>query len=279
MNGDSMPIAGDVCVALDLETTGLVAETDEIIEVGAVKFQGDRALDTFQALVNPYRTLTPFIRELTGITQADVDGGSPFAAVAPRLESFIGRNPIVGQNVDFDLGFLAKKGMSLSNPVYDTREMAAVLLPQHREYSLAFLAASLGIAHPNPHRALGDADVTAKVFHALTRVALEMDEGLLSELSRLYARARGASGPAVPPVAAGQGPSHGVRHCGLRPRGAGYGDPWKAVGRPLPRLERRWKTTHWTRRPWPTSSTRAGRWPMSWRAIAAGRSRRIWRWP
>ena len=191
MNGDSMPIVGDVCVALDLETTGLVAETDEIIEVGAVKFQGDRALDTFQALVNPYRTLSPFIRELTGITQADVDGGSPFAAVAPRLESFIGRNPIVGQNVDFDLGFLAKKGMSLPNPVYDTREMAAVLLPQHREYSLAFLAASLGIEHPNPHRALGDADVTARVFHALTRVALEMDEGLLSELSRLYARARG----------------------------------------------------------------------------------------
>ena len=53
MNGDSMPIAGEVCVALDLETTGLVAETDEIIEVGAVKFLGDRALDTFQAPGQP----------------------------------------------------------------------------------------------------------------------------------------------------------------------------------------------------------------------------------
>jgi DNA polymerase-3 subunit epsilon/ATP-dependent DNA helicase DinG len=184
--------AGDeVCVSLDLETTGLIAETDEIIEVGAVKFQGDRVLDTFHALVNPYKPLPKFIRELTGISQAEVDASSPFSAVAPQLESFIGDCPIVGQNIDFDLGFLAKKGMNLSNPHYDTREMASVLLPRLKEYSLSPLASSLGIEHPNPHRALADAEVTAQVFHALMSVALELDEAMLSELNRLYARARG----------------------------------------------------------------------------------------
>ena len=180
-----------MCVSLDLETTGLVTETDEIIEVGAVKFQGDQVLDTFQAMVNPYKTLSQFIKELTGITQAEVDAGSSFATVAPQLESFIGNNPIVGQNIAFDLAFLAKGGMNLSNRVYDTREMASVLLPRHREYSLLPLAASLGIEHPRLHRALEDAAVTAKLFHALTNVALELNEGLLSELSRLYARAKG----------------------------------------------------------------------------------------
>ena len=182
---------GEVCVSLDLETTGLVTETDEIIEVGAVKFQGDQVLDTFQAMVNPYKTLSQFIKELTGITQAEVDAGSSFATVAPQLESFIGNNPIVGQNIAFDLAFLAKGGMNLSNRVYDTREMASVLLPRHREYSLLPLAASLGIEHPRLHRAMEDAAVTAKLFHALTNVALELNEGLLSELSRLYARAKG----------------------------------------------------------------------------------------
>ena len=181
----------EICVSLDLETTGLVTQTDEIIEVGAVKFQGDRVLDTFHTLVNPYRPLPQFIRELTGITQAEVDAGLPFATVAPQLESFIGNFPIVGQNIDFDLGFLAKKGLTLSNPYYDTREMASVLLPRLREYSLLPLAASLGIEHPRLHRALEDAEVTAQVFHALNCVALELDEGLLSELTRLYARARG----------------------------------------------------------------------------------------
>ncbi|MBI4282358.1 MAG: DEAD/DEAH box helicase family protein [Chloroflexi bacterium] len=184
--------AGDkVCVSLDLETTGLAAETDEIIEVGAVRFQGDRVLDTLHTLVNPYRPLPQFIKELTGITQAEVDTGPAFATVAPLLESFIGNWPIVGQNVGFDLGFLAKKGLRLSNPYYDTLEMASVLLPRQREYSLAPLAASLGIEHANPHRALGDAQVTAQVFQALKGVAMGMDEAMLSELGRLYARARG----------------------------------------------------------------------------------------
>jgi len=183
--------SGEVCVALDLETTGLVTETDEIIEVGAVKFQGDQVLDTYQVMVNPYKTLTKFIRELTGISQSEVDEASSFATIAPQLESFIGNRPIVGQNIAFDLGFLAKNGMNLPNPFYDTREMAAVLLPRLQEYSLLPLATFLGIEHPRLHRALEDADVTAKVFHALTNVAMEMDAGLLSELSRLYSRAKG----------------------------------------------------------------------------------------
>jgi predicted DnaQ family exonuclease/DinG family helicase len=183
--------SSEVCVALDLETTGLITETDEIIEIGAVKFHGDQVLDTFHTLVNPYKPLPKFIRELTGISQVEVDEASSFATIATQLESFIGNRPIVGQNIAFDLGFLAKSGMNLSNPFYDTREMAAVLLPRLREYSLLPLAASLGIEHPRLHRALEDADVTAKVFHALTNVAMEMDVGLLSELSRLYGRAKG----------------------------------------------------------------------------------------
>jgi DNA polymerase-3 subunit epsilon/ATP-dependent DNA helicase DinG len=148
-------------------------------------------LDTFHTLVNPYKPLPKFIRELTGISQVEVDEASSFTTIASQLESFIGNRPIVGQNIAFDLGFLAKSGMNLSNPFYDTREMAAVLLPRLREYSLLPLAASLGIEHPRLHRALEDADVTAKVFHALTNVAMEMDVGLLSELSRLYGRSKG----------------------------------------------------------------------------------------
>ena len=66
----------EVWVALDLETTGLSAEGDEIIEVGAVKFQGDRLLDSFQTFVNPDRRLNEFILRYTGITQSDVDRAS-----------------------------------------------------------------------------------------------------------------------------------------------------------------------------------------------------------
>ena len=49
-----------VHVALDLETTGLDQSRDTIIEVGAVKFEGDRILDTFQTFINPGRSIPEF---------------------------------------------------------------------------------------------------------------------------------------------------------------------------------------------------------------------------
>ena len=51
----------EICVALDLETTGLDPNTDEIIEIGAIKFKGDSIIDTFHSLVNPHMELSPFI--------------------------------------------------------------------------------------------------------------------------------------------------------------------------------------------------------------------------
>ena len=209
MTAELAHTVGERCVAIDLETTGLSPDSDEIIEVGAVRFQDDRVLEVFQTNVNPYRPLPRFIQELTGITQADVDSAPPFATIAPDLEAFIGSSPIVGQNVDFDLGFLARKGITLANPVYDTREMAAIFLPRLREYSLAYLTSTFGIEHPNAHRALADAEVTARVFHALFMSAMQLDEGLVSELARLCARARGRLAPLLRHLEQAQGQAPG----------------------------------------------------------------------
>lgn len=54
------------CV-VDLETTGLSPDWDDIIEIGAIKFLHGEEVDRFQTLVNrPY--IPAFITELTGIT-------------------------------------------------------------------------------------------------------------------------------------------------------------------------------------------------------------------
>ena len=142
----------EICVALDLETTGLDPNVDEIIEIGAIKFKGDTVIDTFHSLVNPYKELSPFIMELTGIGQEQVDEAPPFASISLDLITFLGDHPIVGQNVFFDINFLAKNGI-YKEVSYDTREMAAILMPQLREYSLAFLSSSLGLVNNEPHRA------------------------------------------------------------------------------------------------------------------------------
>ena len=102
LNQHSSPLE-DTWVSLDLETTGLSPDSDEIIEVAAVKFQGSRTIDTFQSLVNPSATLSGFIRRFTGIAQAEVDHAPPFSQVARDLAPFIGSAPVVGHNIAFDL--------------------------------------------------------------------------------------------------------------------------------------------------------------------------------
>ena len=185
---DHLPPVEDVWVALDLETTGLSPANDEIIEIGAVRFQGADVLDTYQTFVNPNRRLSDFITRYTGITQSHVNGAPPFSRVVGELATFIGSSPIVGHNLAFDLGFLNKKGLKLTNPVSDTWDLAFVLFPGRHQYSLASLAKSLSVSHTRPHRATDDAEATMGVFLNLLARLSELDPHSLAEMRRLAGR-------------------------------------------------------------------------------------------
>ena len=177
-------------MALDLETTGLSSDKDEIIEIGAVKFQGPSVLDTYETFVNPGRPLSSFIKRLTGIAQADVDHAPSFSSVVGALAAFIGRAPIVGHNLPFDLGFLESKGLRLSNPRCDTWDIAFVLFPELQDRSLEGLVGLLSVPHPRPHRALDDALATMAVFLELVERLSRLDSYTLAGMQRLSARSR-----------------------------------------------------------------------------------------
>ena len=177
-------------VALDLETTGLNPDLDAILEIGAVKFQGESALETFETFVNPYRDIPPFVQRLTGIAQGNVNGAPPFAAVAGELSEFVGSLPLVGHNISFDLSFLSRHGLQLNNQVYDTWDLADVLLPRCRDYSLSGLAVELGAKHSRPHRALSDALATHGVFLSLLERLATLDPGIVAYLHHLASRAQ-----------------------------------------------------------------------------------------
>ncbi len=172
---------------MDVETTGLSPQADEIIEVGAVRFRGADTIDTFHSLVNPHRKLDAFIRRHTGILQSEVDAAPTFSRLAGPLTEFVGSLPIVGHNLDFDLQFLAAKGVTFTNPRTDSLELARVLIPSAR-YSLDKLADSLGVSHDQPHRALADAKSASRVFHRLLEISEDLDEYTLAEMRRLAAR-------------------------------------------------------------------------------------------
>lgn len=176
-------------VAFDLETTGLSPESDTIIEIGAVKFENGREIDTFQSLVNPFRPIPYRVQSLCSISQADVDSAPPFSSLADQLVSFLGDHPIIGHNISFDISFLSQTGIRVANPAYDTFELAKLLLPGLPERSLIAVAAHLGVPHPSAHRALADAEVARQVFTTLLNRLFQLDPSIINELARLTAKA------------------------------------------------------------------------------------------
>ncbi|MDX1600420.1 MAG: helicase C-terminal domain-containing protein, partial [Anaerolineales bacterium] len=173
--------------ALDLETTGLDPERDAVIEIGVVRFRGDRVEDEFQTLVNPGRPLTPFITELTGITDAMLANAPRIHAVLPELESFIGDLPVLGHNISFDLSFLQPHGLLKSNPSLDTYDLASVVLPDAGRYGLSALASQLGVPVKDKHRALEDAQATRGVLLRLQERVAELPYWLIQEIVQLGA--------------------------------------------------------------------------------------------
>ncbi len=173
-------------VAIDIETTGLDPNRSAITELAAVRFNGHRIEGEWSTLVNPGQPIPPMIVQLTGITNEMVKNAPPLNAVLAEFADFVGIDPVVGQNVVFDLSFLQKHGILQFNEIVDTYELASVLLPTASRYNLTALALQLGIPLlEDAHRALADARVTQAVFYRLYEHALQLPIEIIAELVRL----------------------------------------------------------------------------------------------
>ncbi len=174
-------------VALDLETTGLDPSDDRITEIGAVRFDEEgHELGVFDQLIDPGRPIPAFTEKLTGITNEDVKGAPAFGEIANDLAAFVGESAVVGQNVRFDLAFLAEAGLEFEGPALDTLRFARILFPEGPG-ALSELAAELGVEMPVAHRALADARAAASVFLQLRRRAAALPAEELASLVRVVA--------------------------------------------------------------------------------------------
>src|SRR5437016_982840 len=107
---DDRPVRRREWVAFDLETTGLVAEIDRVVEIGAVRFDvNGRERGRFECLVNPERPMSPAAQAIHGISDADLKDAAPARAVLPRFLEFLGEPAtivLIAHNAAFDAGFL-----------------------------------------------------------------------------------------------------------------------------------------------------------------------------
>ncbi len=153
-------------VAIDLETTGLSADLDRIVEVGAARFDArGRELGRFQSLVNPHRPVHPRAFAIHGITDLELAQAETADVVLARFLSWLEESPgstLLAHNASFDAGFLgaeiARHGLSSpSLVIVDTLPLCRKLVPELSNHRLDTLAASLGLDPGDSHRALADA--------------------------------------------------------------------------------------------------------------------------
>ena len=76
-------------VSIDLETTGLNAKEDTILEIGAIRVRNGVETAFFHTLIDPKREIPQHITELTGITSSDIKGKPIFREIQNELLNLI----------------------------------------------------------------------------------------------------------------------------------------------------------------------------------------------
>lgn len=154
---------------VDVETTGLSANKNRIIEIAIVKIEKLRITDKLHYLVNPQTYIPPFITSLTGIDNDDVIDAPIFSEIVDEIIAFIDNSILTAHNFTFDSSFLNTEFMLsgrefVSDESCCTLKIARNIYQELKSKSLSSVSDFLNLKNKNAHRALGDAEITAKVL-------------------------------------------------------------------------------------------------------------------
>jgi DNA polymerase III epsilon subunit family exonuclease len=176
-------------VAFDIETTGLEADKEDIIEIAGNKFTFERKdgklvtrdLASFSSLAKPTKLIPDDAIRIHGITNDMVETAPDLKGVLQNFVKFCGLSPIlVAHNASFDAAFIAravrKHGLIMpQNPIVDSLKVVRKILPEYASHRLGEVARKLGeqtginLSKGDLHRAAYDCMVLREVLCACLR--------------------------------------------------------------------------------------------------------------
>ena len=161
---------GAVFTAFDTETSSITPSTGRIIEIGAVRFTKDEIISSWNMIFNPHQILSPFIVNLTHISQQMVDESDVIDLHLKDFIEFTENSIIVAHNAQFDMNFLNSECEKCSlppvkNKVADTLKLSRLLFSDFASHKLDFLADQFMIDKGSSHRALDDAKTCMELFN------------------------------------------------------------------------------------------------------------------
>lgn len=196
-------------VSFDVETTGLSPETEEILEVAAVKFTfnpegGTIDLGTFTSLVRPTKAIPDFITKINNITDDMVKDAPLPREVLLKFFGFCGINSImIAHNASFDAAFLGRAVRKCQipmplNPIFDSLKMIKKIMPEYNSYKLKEIAKKLdgqtgiSLEKDKLHRAEYDCIILREVFVVCLKKRFQnkdlFQQNAVKELSRVHGK-------------------------------------------------------------------------------------------
>lgn len=168
----------DSFTVFDIETTGLSVLTCGITEIGAVRMEKGKIVDTFCTYVDPGMPIPEKITELTGISNEMVKGAPCEREAVKSFLEFAKDSVLVAHNANFDIGFIRKvannEHLDFAPTYIDTVGVSKYVNKELKKHTLDSVANHYGLGDFNHHRASDDAEMLCKIF-------MKMTEGLVSQ--------------------------------------------------------------------------------------------------
>ena len=166
-------------VVFDIETTGFSPLTCKIIEIGAVLVENGKITDRFSTFVNPQVPIPFRIEQLTSINDGMVMDAPTIEEILPKFLEFCEGATMVAHNADFDMSFIIENCNRMGIPndftYVDTVGMARFLLPALNRFKLDTVAKAVGVSLDHHHRAVDDAECTARIFEKFVGMCADKD--------------------------------------------------------------------------------------------------------
>lgn len=147
-----------ILLGIDLETTGLNPETDQIIEVGCILWDTSThvLLNTYSTLIKGH-SIPNEITDLTGITQESFEYGKDLQKIITSLNTAISQaDYLVAHNAEFEKSFLKPYFFNFDSMKWIDTKTDIPYKPGKGNGTLSEIAMSHGVFNPMPHRALTD---------------------------------------------------------------------------------------------------------------------------
>jgi DNA polymerase-3 subunit epsilon len=148
-------------VFIDTETTGFSAVRDRVIEVGALRVEKGKVVDSFSTVINPKIIIPDESYRITGIKKKEVKVAPEFKEIKQRLSNMLKGALFVAHNAKFDYDFIEQEFLRLDSPFSAnslcTVKLSRALYPHYPKHDLDSVSRRFKITVEKRHRAFDDA--------------------------------------------------------------------------------------------------------------------------